>query len=88
MHMASRNDQPHTRAIWHWFDHETNNYLDIVACIALTNVAYTRSSITKHIAPKIFYESIDTSQSKSCDNLANLFTISLTTSLFQKYILE
>ena len=59
------------------------------------NAGYIKSNITKHIAPKLFYPhelqkngEIEILQTKSCDNLANLFTKSLPTSLFQKYIFE
>ena len=57
------------------------------------NAGYIKSNITKHIAPKLFYPhelqkngDIDILQTKSCDNLADLFTKSLHTSLFQKYV--
>ena len=59
------------------------------------NVGYIKSNITKHIAPKLFYPhelkknwEIEILQTKSCDNLADLFTKSLPTSLFQKYVFE
>ena len=52
---------------------------------------YIKSNITKHIDPKLFYphelqESGETNilQIQSCDNLADLFTKSLSTSVFQK----
>jgi hypothetical protein len=51
------------------------------------------SNITKHIAPKLLYphelqknKEIEILQTKSCDNLVDLFTKSLPTSLFYKYI--
>ena len=54
---------------------------------------YIKSNITKHIAPKLFYPhelqqsgEINILQTKSCDNLADLFTKSLPTSLFEKYV--
>ena len=68
-------------------------YEDNSACIAQMNAGYIKSNITKHIAPKLFYPhelqkngEIEILQTKSCDNLADLFTKSLPTSLFQKYI--
>ena len=68
-------------------------YEDNSACIAQMNMGYIKSNITKHIAPKLFYPhelqkngEIEILQTKSCDNLADLFTKSLPTSLFQKYI--
>ena len=68
-------------------------YEDNSTCIAQTNVGYIKSNITKHIARKLFYPhelqkngEIEILQTKSCDNLAGLFTKSLPTSLFQKYV--
>ena len=68
-------------------------YEDNSACIAQMNAGYIKSNITKHIAPKLFYPhelqkngEIESLQTKSCDNLADLFTKSLPTSLFQKYV--
>jgi hypothetical protein len=53
------------------------------------NAGYIKSNITKHIAPKLFYPhelqingEIEIFQTKSCDNLADLFTKSISTSLF------
>jgi len=52
-----------------------------------------KSNVTKHIAPKLFYPhklqesgEINILQIKSCDNLADLFTKSLPTSMFQKLV--
>jgi len=68
-------------------------YKDNSACIAQMNAGYIKSNITKHIAPKLFYPhelqkngEIEILQTKSCDNLADIFTKSLPTSLFQKYV--
>jgi hypothetical protein len=54
---------------------------------------YTRSNINKHIAPKLFYPhelqengDINILQTKSCDNLTDLFTKSLPYSTFQKCV--
>jgi hypothetical protein len=70
-------------------------YEDNFACIALMYAGYIKSNITKHIAPKLFCphelqknEEIEILQTKSCDNLADLFTKSLPTSLFHKYVFE
>jgi hypothetical protein len=56
---------------------------------------YIKSNITKHIAPKLFYPhqlkqsgEIKILQIKSCDNLADLFTKSLPTSIFQKKLVS
>src|SRR5438128_11876203 len=68
-------------------------YEDNSACIAQMNISYIKSNITKHITPKLFYPhelqkngGIEIVQTKSCDNLTDLFTKCLPTSLFQKYI--
>ena len=68
-------------------------YEDNAACVAQMQTGYIKSNITKHIAPKLFYPhelqksgKINILQVKSCDNLADLFTKSLPTSTFQKYI--
>ena len=49
--------------------------------------------MTKHIIPKLFYShelqkngEIETLQTKSCDNLADLFIKSLPYSAFRKYV--
>jgi hypothetical protein len=54
---------------------------------------YIRSNINKHIAPKLFYPhelqengDINILQTKSCDNLVDLFIKSLPYSTFQKYV--
>jgi hypothetical protein len=68
-------------------------YEDNAACIVHMQTGYIKSNITKHIAPKLFYPhelqksgEIDILQTKSCDNLADLFTNSLPSSLFHKYV--
>ena len=68
-------------------------YEDNMACVAQMDTGYIKSNITKHIAPKLFYPhqlkqngEIDILQIKSCDNLADLFTKSLPTSIFQKLV--
>ena len=57
------------------------------------DTGYIKSNITKHISPKLFYPrelkqmgEIDILQTKSCDNLADLFTKSLPASSFQKCV--
>ena len=54
---------------------------------------YIKSNINKHISPKLFYPhelqqkgEIDILKTKSCDNLADLFTKSLPTSSFEKCV--
>ena len=68
-------------------------YEDNTACVAQMDTSYIKNSITKHIAPKLFYPhqlkqngEIDILQIKSCDNLADLFTKSLPILIFQKLI--
>ena len=68
-------------------------YEDNSACVTQMQTGYIKSNITKHIAPKLFYPhelqesgEINILQIKSCDNLADLFTKSLPTSMFQKFV--
>ena len=68
-------------------------YEDNAACITQMQKGYIKSNITKHIAPKLFYPhelqqsgEINILQTKSCDNLADLFTKSLPTSIFEKCV--
>jgi hypothetical protein len=68
-------------------------YEDNAACVAQMHMGYIKSNITKHIAPKLFFPhelqkngEINILQTKSCDNLADLFTKSLPTAAFQKCI--
>jgi hypothetical protein len=56
-------------------------------------MGYVKSNLTKHIAPKFFYShelqksrEIKILQARSCDNLADLFTKSLSASNFYKCI--
>jgi hypothetical protein len=56
---------------------------------------YIRGNVTKHIAPKLFYPhellesgKINILQIKSCDNLIDLYTKSLPTFMFQKFVHE
>ena len=66
---------------------------DNVACIAQITGGYIKGDRTKHISPKFFYThelqksgEIDVQQIRSSDNLADLFTKSLSTSTFKKLI--
>jgi hypothetical protein len=68
-------------------------YEDNSACVTQMQTGYIKSNITMHIAPKLFYPhelqesgEINILQIKSCDNLADLFTKSLPTSMFQKFV--
>jgi hypothetical protein len=67
----------------------TMMYEDNAACIAQMRAGYIKINLTKHMAPKLFYPhqlqkvgEVEILQTKSCDNLADLFTKSLPTSLF------
>ncbi|KAK8455217.1 hypothetical protein SEVIR_4G106850v4 [Setaria viridis] len=68
-------------------------YKDNAACVTQMKTSYIKSNITKHIAPKLFYPhelqeigDINILQTKSCDNLTDLFTKSLPASSFEKCI--
>ena len=68
-------------------------YEDNSACVTQMQSGYIKSNITQHIVPKLFYPhklqqngEINILQIKSCDNLADLFTKSLPTSIFQKLV--
>ena len=59
-------------------------YEDNAACVAQMQMGYVKSNLTKHIAPKFFYpHELQKSgeakilHTKSCENLADLFTKSL-----------
>ena len=66
---------------------------DNSACVTQMESGYIKSNMTKHIIPKLFYPhelqkngEIEILQTKSCDNLADLFTKSLPYSSFRKCI--
>jgi hypothetical protein len=68
-------------------------YEDNAACITQMETGYIKSNINKYISPKWFYPhelqhkgEIDILKTKSCDNLADLFTKSLPTSSFEKCV--
>jgi hypothetical protein len=65
-------------------------YKNNSACVTHMQTSYIKTNITKHIAPKLFYPhelqkrgKINILQIKSCDNLADLFTKSLPTSVLK-----
>jgi hypothetical protein len=69
-------------------DAPTIIFEDNASCVAQMESGYIKSNLTKHIAPKLFYPhelrkngEIEILQTKSCDNLADLFTKSLTYSI-------
>ena len=66
---------------------------DNIACIAQITWGYIKGDRTKHISSKFFYihelqksSEIDVQQIRSSNNLADLFTKSLSTSTFKKLI--
>jgi hypothetical protein len=68
-------------------------YEDNVTCITQMQSGYVKSNVTKHITAKLFYphelqvnREISTLQTKSCDNLADLFTKSLSYYTFSKCV--
>jgi hypothetical protein len=68
-------------------------YEDNVACIAQMQLGYVKSNVTKHIIHKLFYPhelqvnwEISILQTKSCDNLADLFTKSVPYCTFSKCV--
>jgi hypothetical protein len=63
------------------------------ACVTQMESAYIKSKMTKNIIPKLFYPhelqkngEIEILQTKSCDNLADLFIKSLPCSVFHKCV--
>jgi hypothetical protein len=68
-------------------------YEDNTTCIAQMQSDYVKSNVDKYITPKLFYPhelqvdgEISILQTKSCDNLANLFTKSLLYCTFSKCV--
>ena len=66
---------------------------DNAACIAQVRGGYIKGDRTKHISPKFFYthelqqsRQIDVKQIRSTDNIADLFTKTLSTSTFEKLV--
>jgi hypothetical protein len=75
-----------------WFNWiNTIIYKDNWVCVVQMETGYIRSNINKHIAPKLFYHhelqengDINILQTKSCDNLTDLFKKSLPYSTFSE----
>ena len=68
-------------------------YEDNASCVAQMNSGYVKGTMTKHISPKFFYPhelqkngEITIEKVCSSDNLAVLFTKSLLTSTYEKYV--
>jgi hypothetical protein len=68
-------------------------YEDNVACVAQMQMGYIKTNYTKHISLKLFYPhelqesgEISILQIKSHDNLADLFTKSLSLTTFDKNV--
>ncbi|XP_019161868.1 PREDICTED: uncharacterized protein LOC109158414 [Ipomoea nil] len=75
-------------------DSPTVLYEDNAACVAQMSNRYIKGYLTKHIAPKFFYphelqksgEILLIENVRSSENLADLFTKCLPTSIFEKYV--
>nr|AAS79613.1 putative copia-like polyprotein [Ipomoea trifida] len=74
-------------------DSPTVLYEDNAACVAQMSSGYVKGGLTKHIAPKFFYPhelqksgEILIEKVRSSENLADLFTKSLPTSTFEKFV--
>ena len=68
-------------------------YEDNATCIAQVKGEFIKGDRTKHISPKLFYtheiqnsSEINVQQIRSNDNLANLFTEALPTTIFKKLV--
>jgi hypothetical protein len=68
-------------------------YEDNAACVAQVQTGYVKSGLTKHIHPKFFYahelqkmNEVKVLHTKSCENLADLFTKSLPASSFERCV--
>ncbi|KAL6568032.1 hypothetical protein OROHE_003716 [Orobanche hederae] len=68
-------------------------YEDNAACISQVKGVYIKGDHTKHISPKFFYThelqksgEINVQQIRSCHNLADIFTKSQPTSIFEKLV--
>ena len=71
----------------------TSIFEDNTACIAQVRGGYIKGDRTNHISPKFFYthelqqiRQIEVKQIQSADNLADLFTKTLSTSTFEKLV--
>jgi len=70
-------------------------YEDNIACIAQLKEGYIKGDRTKHTSPKFFFThdlwkngDINIHQIRSCDNLADIFTKSLPSKVFEKLVLR
>ena len=68
-------------------------YEDNAACISQIKEGYIKGDRTKHISPKFFYShdlikdgEINVTKVRSCENLADLFTKSLPTKVFEPLV--
>jgi hypothetical protein len=68
-------------------------YEDNAACVDQMQTGYIKTNYTEHISPKLFYPhklqehgEISILQTKSCDNLADLFTKTLSLAISDKYV--
>jgi hypothetical protein len=68
-------------------------YEDNTTCVAHIQIGYIKTNYTEHISSKLFYPhelqeygEINILQTKSCYNLADLFTKSSSLDIFNKYV--
>ena len=68
-------------------------YEDNAACVAQVQMGYVKNHLIKHVNPKFFYahelqkmDEIKVLHTKSCENLVDLFTKSLSASSFERCI--
>jgi hypothetical protein len=86
----------HGRTMYHGsIEPPTIIYKDNWACIVQMETGYIGSNINKHIAPKLFYPhklqengDINILQTKSCDNITDLFTNLYHTPCFKNVLRE
>ena len=95
MYMAKINDSTYPRIMRTplYKDNPTTLFENNATCIAQIKGGYIKGDRTKHISRKFCYThelqksgEIDVQQIRSSDNLADLFTKSLSTSTFKKLI--
>jgi hypothetical protein len=92
--MSLLSDKPHSNSCGtELIGSSTIIYEDNVACVTQMQSGYVKNNITKHITPKLLYPhefqihgEISILQTKSCNNLIDLFTKSLSYSTFSRCV--
>ncbi|GAA0176274.1 hypothetical protein LIER_29294 [Lithospermum erythrorhizon] len=77
-----------------FYNNPTILYEDNAACVTQKKEDYIKSDRTKHMSPKFFSftqelernKEVDIHYIRSCDNVADLFTKTLPTSVFKKHV--